>query len=85
MTAHNVTFEVKETADGVAQVIFTCGDTDIVHERGVNVHDCADDAALEQRLSEVAMGVAHKISVGTISAQEPETEVETPEDTGDNS
>lgn len=77
MSDLNVTYEVTETTDGVAQVVFTCGD--IVHERGVNVHDCVDDAALEQRLSEVAMGVAHKIAVGTISAQEPETEVETPE------
>lgn len=65
MSDQNVTYEVTETTDGVAQVVFTCGD--IVHERGVNVHDCADDAALEQRLSEVAMGVAVKIEVGTIS------------------
>ena len=76
MSEHNVTYTVTETTDGVAQVTFTCGDTDITHTRGVNVGDCADDAALQQRLSEVAMGVAHKIAVGTITAPVEETEEE---------
>jgi hypothetical protein len=77
MTEHAITFEVTETVDGVAQVTFTCGATEIVHTRSVNVHDCADEAALEQRFSEVANGVHNKICVGCITAQ-VEEEVEAP-------
>ena len=53
------------------QVKFTCSDTDCVHERSVNV--CFDnDGAYDHeatliRVSEVAMGVAHKIACGVIS------------------
>tara|TARA_B100000035_G_C20916204_1_gene516367 strand:+ start:120 stop:377 length:258 start_codon:yes stop_codon:yes gene_type:complete len=81
MTDHNITYEVTETSEGVAQVTFTCGDTGIIHSRGVNVHDCEDDASVETRLSEVALGVASKIAVGTITAQEEEpVETETVEE-----
>jgi hypothetical protein len=52
-------------------VRFTCEDTDIAHERTVNV--CFDsegsydaDATLS-RIGEVALGVANKIACGTIS------------------
>ena len=53
------------------QVRFTCGDTDCVHERSVNVcfdPDGAYDAeATLVRVGEVAMGVGHKIACGVIS------------------
>jgi hypothetical protein len=76
-----ITYEITDTTDGVAQVTFTCGDTEIVHTRSVNVHDCADEAALEQRLSEVASGVHNKICVGAITAPaDEETIEETPEE-----
>ena len=78
MTEHAITFEVTETVDGVAQVTFTCGATEIVHTRSVNVHDCTDEAALEQRLSEVANGVHNKICVGVISAPSPVEEEDDP-------
>ncbi len=73
-----ITYEVTDTTDGVAQVTFTCGDTEIVHTRSVNVHDCADEAALEQRLSEVANGVHNKICVGAITAPTEEIEAAEP-------
>lgn len=53
------------------QVRFTCSDTEIVHERNVNI--CRDsegnydaDATLV-RIGEVAMGVEGKIAAGVIS------------------
>lgn len=53
------------------QVRFTCGDTDCVHERSVNVCFDADGAydaeATLVRVGEVAMGVGHKIACGVIS------------------
>jgi hypothetical protein len=53
------------------QVRFTCGDTDCVHERSVNVCFGADGAydaeATLVRIGEVAMGVGHKIACGVIS------------------
>ena len=54
------------------QVRFTCGDTDCVHKRSVNVCFDADGAydheATLVRVGEVANGVAHKIACGVISA-----------------
>ena len=56
------------------QVRFTCGDTDCVHERSVNV--CFDaDGAYDYdntlvRIGEVGNGVAHKIACGVISYEE---------------
>lgn len=53
------------------QVRFTCGDTDCVHERSVNV--CFDDdgaydaEATAVRIDEVGMGVGHKMACGVIS------------------
>ena len=53
------------------QVRFTCGDTDCVHERSVNVCFDADGAydaeATLVRVGEVASGVGHKIACGVIS------------------
>ena len=53
------------------QVRFTCGDTDCVHERSVNVCFDADGAydheATLIRVGEVAMGVGHQIACGVIS------------------
>ena len=53
------------------QVRFTCGDTDCVHERSVNVCFDADGAydaaATLVRVGEVAMGVEQKIACGVIS------------------
>tara|TARA_R110002124_G_scaffold48532_1_gene143316 strand:+ start:1659 stop:1934 length:276 start_codon:yes stop_codon:yes gene_type:complete len=53
------------------QVRFTCGDTDCVHERSVNVCFDADGAydaaATLVRIGEVAMGVEQKIACGVIS------------------
>jgi len=53
------------------QVRFTCGDTDCVHERSVNVCFDADGvydaAATLVRVGEVAMGVEQKIDCGVIS------------------
>ena len=59
-------------------VTFTQGD--IVHQRAVNAcHDEAgnyDKAATEQRVADVARGVAHKIALGVITAAAPATEGE---------
>ena len=79
MSDHNVTYEIAKTTDGVAEVTFTCGDTSITHERNVTVSDCADDAAVAQRMSEVAAGVAVKIAVGVISAPDEGSEEDTAE------
>ena len=53
------------------QVRFTCGDTDCVHERSVNVcfdaDGAYDSAATLVRIGEVAMGVEQKIACGVIS------------------
>ena len=53
------------------QVRFTCGNTDCVHERSVNVCFDADGAydaaATLVRAGEVAMGVEQKIACGVIS------------------
>ena len=53
------------------QVRFTCGDTDCVHERSVNVCFDADGAydaeATLVRVGEVASGVGHKIACGVIN------------------
>ena len=53
------------------QVRFTCGNTDCVHERSVNVCFDADGAydaaATLVRVGEVAMGVEQKIARGVIS------------------
>tara|TARA_X000001316_G_C919159_1_gene33285 strand:+ start:961 stop:1236 length:276 start_codon:yes stop_codon:yes gene_type:complete len=53
------------------QVRFTCGDTDCVHERSVNVCFDADGnydhEATLVRIGEVAMGVENKIALGVIS------------------
>ena len=61
----------EETACTDIQVRFTCGDTDCVHERSVNVCFDADGAydaeATLVRVGEVAMGVGHKIACGVIS------------------
>ena len=81
MSEHNVTYTVTETTDGVAQVTFTCGDTDITHTRGVNVGDCADDAAVAQRMSEIANAVAYKITLGVITAPDEEAEETSEEST----
>ena len=79
MTDHSVTFKTNSTSNGVAEVAFTCGDTGIVHTRSVNVHDCADADAVTVRLSEVAMGVAHKIKVGAITAPDESEDTGSPE------
>ena len=76
-----ISYEVTEAENGIAQVDFTCDETEIVHSRAVNVHDCADEAALEQRLIEVANGVHNKICVGAITAAVEEVITEpTPEE-----
>ena len=53
------------------QVRFTCGETDCVHERSVNVCFDADGnydhEATLVRIGEVAMGVENKIALGVIS------------------
>jgi hypothetical protein len=79
MAEHNVTYAIDSTTDGVAQVTFTCGTTDITHARGVNVHDCVDADAVAVRMGEVAMGVAHKIKVGAITAPEESEDAGIPE------
>ena len=73
-----MTNETEEVTVGSVSVTFTCGTTGITHDRSVNTTGCEDDAAIEQRLSEVAMGVHNKICVGTITA--PEAEEETTEE-----
>jgi len=62
-----VTNETEEVTVGSVSVTFTCGTTGITHDRSVNTTGCEDDAAIEQRLSEVAMGVHNKICVGAIT------------------
>lgn len=64
----SISHVIDSTEDGVATVTFTDSETGIVHTRGVHVSDCADDAAIAQRISEVASGVANKIQVGAITA-----------------
>ena len=59
---------VSEVTD--VHVRFTCSETDIVHERHVNVTytDGEYDAeATAEVMTSVGMGVAHKIAVGVIS------------------
>lgn len=73
---HLVTWAIKEASDEVSDtsvsVTFTCGTTGITHDRTVNTEGCVDEAAIEQRLSEVARGVHHKICVGVITEPTPE-------------
>ena len=61
----------SESACRDIQVRFTCGDTDCVHERSVNVCFDADGAydheATLVRVGEVANGVGHKMACGVIS------------------
>lgn len=81
MSDHQVTWVINETEEatvGSVSVTFTCGTTEITHDRSVNTTGCEDAAAIEQRLSEVAMGVHNKICVGAITA--PEAEEETTEE-----
>ena len=68
MSDHQITWETTATEDSSVTVTFTCGATSIEHSRSVNTFGCADDAAIEQRLSEVARGVHNKICVGAITA-----------------
>ncbi len=77
MSDLDISFNVSKTTDGVASVVFTCADPEITHSRNVNVSDCADAAAVELRLTEVARGVANKISAGVIVA--PSGDVDAPE------
>ena len=60
-----------ESACRDIQVRFTCGDTDCVHERSVNVCFDADGnydhEATLVRIGEVARGVEQKIAAGVIS------------------
>ena len=73
---HLVTWVInvpEEATVGSVSVTFTCGTTGITHDRSVNTTGCEDDAAIEQRLSEVAMGVHNKICVGAITV--PVTDV----------
>ena len=79
MSDHNVTYKIDSTTDGIAQVTFTCGDTDIVHSRAVNVQDCADDEAIAVRVTQVANGVANKIAAKVIGAPLVSVEAEAPE------
>tara|TARA_R110000751_G_scaffold105858_1_gene201864 strand:+ start:697 stop:969 length:273 start_codon:yes stop_codon:yes gene_type:complete len=77
---HLVTWVINETEEetvGTVSVTFTCGTTEITHDRSVNTIGCEDDAAIQQRLSEVARGVHNKICVGAITAPTEVTE-ETP-------
>jgi hypothetical protein len=70
---HLVTWVINETeevTENSVSVTFTCGTTGITHDRTVNTTGCEDAAAIEQRLSEVASGVHHKIHVGTIKEKE---------------
>ena len=81
--AHLVTWVTNETEEASADsvsVTFKCGTTGITHDRSVNTVGCEDDAAIEQRLSEVAMGVHNKICVGAIIAPSEEAEAETTEE-----
>ena len=73
-----MTNETEEVTVGSVSVTFTCGTTGITHDRSVNTTGCEDDAAIEQRLSEVAMGVHNKICVGAITV--PVAEEETAEE-----
>ena len=80
--AHLVTWVTNETEEVTANLVsvtFTCGTTGITHDRTVNTVGCEDDAAIEQRLSEVAMGVHNKICVGAITAPSEEAEAGTTE------
>ena len=72
---HLVTWVITATTDTEVTVTFTCATTSIVHARSVNTTGCEDDAAVQQRLSEVARGVHNKICVGAITA--PSDVVET--------
>ena len=75
--AHLVTWATNETEEDIVNsisVTFTCGTTGITHDRSVNTIGCEDDAAIEQRLAEVAMGVHNKICVGAILAPSDEVE-----------
>jgi hypothetical protein len=62
----------EETPCRDIQVRFTCGDTDCVHERSVNVCFDAEGAydadATDIRIGQVANGVANKIACGVITA-----------------
>jgi hypothetical protein len=69
---HLVTWVITETTDTEVTVTFTCATTSIVHARSVNTIGCDDDAAVQQRLSEVARGVHNKICVGAITAPSDE-------------
>jgi len=69
---HLVTWVTTETTDTAVTVTFSCATTGITHDRSVNTVGCEDDAAIEQRLSEVAMGVHNKICVGAIVAPSDE-------------
>jgi len=71
---HLVTWITTATTDTSVEVTFTCATTSIVHSRSVNTIGCEDDAAIEQRLAEVAMGVHNKICVGAILAPSDEVE-----------
>ena len=71
-----VTNETEEVTVGSVSVTFTCGTTGITHDRSVNTAGCEDDAAIEQRLSEVAMGVHNKICVGAITVPVTETQTD---------
>jgi hypothetical protein len=70
---HLVTWVINETeevTENSVSVTFTCGNTGITHDRTVNTIGCEDAAAIEQRLSEVALGVHNKILVGAITVPE---------------
>ena len=79
---HLVTWVINETeevTENSVSVTFTCGTTGITHDRTVNTTGCEDAAAIEQRLSEVASGVHHKIHVGAITETIPEVVDTTPD------
>jgi hypothetical protein len=61
----------EETSCRDVQVRFTCGDTDCVHERSVNVcydsEGAYDADATAIRIGEVANGVANKMACGVIN------------------
>ena len=64
------TFEAPVGANTVVQATFTSDDPAITHERSVNAvysNGVYDSVATDVRVSEVAMGVEHKIAVGVIS------------------
>ena len=61
----------SESACRDIKVRFTCSDSNCTHERSVNVcydvDGVYDAEATAERISEVGLGVSHKIALGVIS------------------